>query len=358
VKTKLACSGSFLRAIPRFVSSDGDEFLTRHFPSGFNLKDIHGLVFKKGSSWPASFEAPSLSIDLAVFTERLAGRKTYLDFSRNPRDFYFERLSPQIREWYRRRLKQRFRTVLHSRPVDRLKLINFKALQWLREKGIDIEKGDLVEIAPAAQHFMGGVKIDGKAETTVKNLFACGECAGGAHGANRPGGNSLLEGQVFGKIAGENAARSAGKTRLPKISRRCLTDFAGELRRFRVKKNSLKISELTGQIGVIMDEAASIVRWPNKLDLALERINRLKNMHISAPAKDIPSAIEAGAKLVVAEMVIRSARFRDESRGAHISFVHDKPLPRNDAKWKKFCVITKARDKMEITPRRPRGLKI
>ena len=74
---------------------------------------------------------------------------------------------------------------------------------------IDVSK-DLIPVRPSAHYMIGGVKTDTKAKTSIKNLYACGEVSSsGLHGANRLGTNSLLEGLVFGKIAGYEAARVA-----------------------------------------------------------------------------------------------------------------------------------------------------
>lgn len=78
--------------------------------------------------------------------------------------------------------------------------------------GIDPKREDL-EIAPAAHFMMGGVRIDAKCRTSLPGLFAAGEVAGGAHGANRLSGNALTETQVFGAIAGAEAAREAAGLR-------------------------------------------------------------------------------------------------------------------------------------------------
>ncbi len=77
--------------------------------------------------------------------------------------------------------------------------------------GIDI-KNEKIEVAPTAHHFMGGVKIKPDCSTNVANLFAAGEVSGGVHGANRLGGNALADTQVFGKRAGESAAKAASET--------------------------------------------------------------------------------------------------------------------------------------------------
>ena len=79
--------------------------------------------------------------------------------------------------------------------------------------GVDI-KNEPIEVAPTAHHFMGGIKINTDASTSIPNLFACGEVCGGVHGANRLGGNALADTQVFGKIAGESAAEIAKNTEL------------------------------------------------------------------------------------------------------------------------------------------------
>jgi succinate dehydrogenase / fumarate reductase flavoprotein subunit len=357
VKTKLACSGSFFRAVPRLANSDEDEFLARHFPSDFARTDLFNLTFKKGASWPASFEQATLAIDLAVFTERLAGRKTYLDLSRNPSGFHFERLSPEILDWYKKRTGSRFKTLFSSKPIERLRLINPQAIQWLKDRGLDLEKGEPVEIAPAAQHFMGGVKINGKAETAVKNLFACGECAGGQHGANRPGGNALMDSQVFGKVAGEHAAAAAARGRRSKIPQKEIREFEKGLKTLKRKKNSIAAREVKRELGRIMDEAAGVLRMAGRIDLALQRIEQMKTKTISAPAKEMPSALEARGMLTVAEAVLRAARMREESRGSHIFFGHDKPLPRNDRKWKKYIVITKTKKGMQLKPTKPKALR-
>ena len=76
-------------------------------------------------------------------------------------------------------------------------------------EGVDIVN-ELVQITPSAHYTMGGISVDLECRTSVSNVFACGECADiGVHGDNRLGGNSLLDGVVFGQIAGANASKIA-----------------------------------------------------------------------------------------------------------------------------------------------------
>ncbi|MCX6687672.1 MAG: FAD-binding protein, partial [Methanoregula sp.] len=80
-------------------------------------------------------------------------------------------------------------------------------LEQFLKFGVDI-RNEPMEVAPTAHHIMGGLRITPQCETTLPGLFACGEVAGGVHGANRLGGNALADTQVFGKRAGESAGRS------------------------------------------------------------------------------------------------------------------------------------------------------
>ena len=80
--------------------------------------------------------------------------------------------------------------------------------QFQKLDGIDISK-EKMEVGPTAHYSMGGVVVDIKCRTKIKGLFAVGEVISQIHGANRLGGNSLLDTVVFGKIAGGEAARLA-----------------------------------------------------------------------------------------------------------------------------------------------------
>src|SRR4051794_34479563 len=93
---------------------------------------------------------------------------------------------------------------------------------------IDITKKPM-EIGPTTHYIMGGVRVDGDTQmSTVPGLFAAGECAAGLHGANRLGGNSLSDLLVFGKRAGEHAARFARENRGPAVDEAQLDRAARE----------------------------------------------------------------------------------------------------------------------------------
>ncbi|MBM4050854.1 MAG: FAD-binding protein, partial [Planctomycetes bacterium] len=216
VKTKLACSGSMMRAIPRVINDQDEEFLARYFPVGTPPGQVYSVLFAKGASWPVSLEEKSHIMDIAVFREMVAGRKVYLDYSRNPHGFDPSALDGKATRWFKEAKGVDLTHVLNApTPLARLKAINPQSVAWLQARGIDMDAGDKVEIAPAIQHFQGGVKIRTEGNTNLKGLYAAGEVAGGQHGANRPGGNALLDTQVFGKVAGSSAASFAAATALP-----------------------------------------------------------------------------------------------------------------------------------------------
>ena len=133
------------------------------------------------------YEHKTHIIDIAVYRERQRGGKVYLTTAGT------RRASPLIcsRKTHARYLSEIRSCVGEEKrresPFYRLMEINPESVGWFKDRGIDLAKGDLIEVAECAQHFQGGVKIDEQARTTVAGLWAAGEAAGGQHGANRPG---------------------------------------------------------------------------------------------------------------------------------------------------------------------------
>ena len=189
-------SGSFMQVIPRFVSIDSDgnehEFLGDYFD---NIHEAYNYVFLKGYQWPFSSgrAEESSKIDLSVHNEMLKGRKVFLDYTRNPRDFSFEKLCDEAKDY-----------ILNTEcfadtPIERLEKLNSKAIEVYLRQGIDIHK-DLLRIAVCAQHNNGGVYTDNNFETDIKGLYVIGEAAG-TFGLSRPGGSALNDTQVGGLIS-------------------------------------------------------------------------------------------------------------------------------------------------------------
>jgi L-aspartate oxidase len=181
--------------------------------------------------------------------------------------------------------------------------------------GIDITQ-DLIPVRPAAHYLMGGIKTDLDGRSSASGLFAAGETAcTGVHGANRLASNSLLEGLVYGARAGE-AMREVSAT---------------QLRAVRSEKVSGRAVDVT-RLRALMWECAGVVRSGEKLHGAL------KELTTTATADDRLDRAHGEARnlLQCAELIVRSAIAREESRGAHyrIDFpAHD------DARFRKHSIV-------------------
>jgi succinate dehydrogenase/fumarate reductase flavoprotein subunit len=358
VKTRLACSGSMMRALPRFLNDEGQEFLRNYFPPETSLKEIYNLVFEKGASWPVSVEKKTHLIDVAVSKEMTKGYRVFLDYNANPRNFRFLDLKALWQERYKREIKNKQRDQERDKsPLHRLEEINPSSIQWLKEYGIDLHAGGRIEIAPAVQHFQGGVKIRERANTSLKGLYAAGECAGGQHGANRPGGNALLDGQVFGRIAGREAALEAKSIRTAKeVSPSHITTYLARLKKITLGK---KAAEVRREVHSIASQFAGVVRTEKGLKEGLKILGRLKREGFSPDEKGLIFALETRNLLDVAEMVFRACLSRKESRGPHLFFNHmedPSPLPSQDSLWRRYIVIQNRKSKMGLSKRAPVGL--
>jgi len=198
-------SGSYMQAIPRFIStaadgiSDEREFMRPYFSAG----EMNSLVFLKGYQWPFDVRkvvGGSSLIDILVHIETvLRGRRVFLDYRRNPEGFSLEDLSREVLQYLTRS------QALLETPIERLRRINPGAIDLYREHGIEIATQPL-EIAVCAQHNNGGLAGNAWWESiNVRHLFPIGE-VNGSHGVYRPGGSALNAGQVGAFRAAEYIA--------------------------------------------------------------------------------------------------------------------------------------------------------
>lgn len=208
VKPRWNVSGTYMQVIPRFVSTDeegGDEreFLFDYFQDKY---DLLSKVFLKGYQWPfdvRKIDGGSSIIDLLVYIETcLKGRRVFLDFRENPgkSEIDFSQLTDEART-YLERAGATFGT-----PYDRMVHMNQPAVDFYRNKGIDLEN-QMLEIALCAQHNNGGLSTDAWWQTNVEGFFAAGEVSG-SHGIYRPGGTALNAGQVGAVRAAQYIARN------------------------------------------------------------------------------------------------------------------------------------------------------
>jgi succinate dehydrogenase/fumarate reductase flavoprotein subunit len=206
---------------------------------------------------------------------------------------------------------------------------------------------DLIPIKPVAHYTMGGIEVDKNSRTKIKGLYAVGECANHrVHGANRLGGNSLLELIVFGREAGRNAALNA-KTFDKEIDASTQTksaqNFIENLKQF---TNEIDFYEKRSLIGNIFYSNAGISREGKGLNAALDAIRQIQKEVPFMGPKDksktyntnLVEFIEFANMVELSEIILVCAISRNESRGAH--FRSDIPKE-NDAVYKTHTIISK-----------------
>ena len=271
------------------LNSKGERFMKNYYPERMEL-------------------GPRDVVARAIFNEIASGRGTkhggiWLDVTHLPKAKILERLPTMYKQ--------------------------FKQLD-----GIDISK-EKMEVAPTAHYSMGGVQVGRDCKTKIRGLFAVGEVISQIHGANRLGGNSLLDTVVFGKIAGRAAATLAKKLK-PQLLGLSANRQNGFDYGIFVARDPIKFRT---EIEKLMKDSAGIVREAGKLQEGLKKILKLKKEFYSKDNilkkfkinENVVRTWEVKSAIVVCEAIIRSALMRQESRGAHYRFDFPKL---DDKKWK------------------------
>ncbi|MEN6330053.1 MAG: fumarate reductase (CoM/CoB) subunit TfrA [Methanobacteriaceae archaeon] len=207
--------------------------------------------------------------------------------------------------------------------------------------GLDIRK-EPMEVAPTAHHVMGGSLITSDCETTITNLFAAGEAAGGVHGANRLGGNALAETQVFGRRAGKAAAENA-LTASGGVNKEQLDAEEDRISGL-FKEGDYYPHQIKEELQAVMWDKVAIIRNEGGLKSALDQIQELKARMKSLTVPEgkgfnryLLDALELDNMILVAELVTRSATIRTESRGSH----YREDYPETSPEWNKSIVLNK-----------------
>jgi fumarate reductase (CoM/CoB) subunit A len=187
-------------------------------------------------------------------------------------------------------------------------------LEQFLKFGVDIRK-EPMEVAPTAHHIMGGLRIAPDCSTTLKRLYACGEVAGGVHGANRLGGNALADTQVYGKRAGE----SAGKSQVVKKKADEVQVNMQARRLERYLQGDTNPAEVIRELKTAMWEGAGIFRTQEGLEKTMQTIRNLQGIPLRAKSQEnLADCCTAENMLVTASLIVQSALLRTESRGAHV----------------------------------------
>lgn len=185
--------------------------------------------------------------------------------------------------------------------------------------GIDITK-DTIPVAPAAHYSCGGIKTDEWARTSIKNLYAAGECAStGLHGANRLASNSLLEAMVFAHRAFLHSVKYMNE--LTDISGAALAKAIPDWKAdgTNAPKEMILITQSVKEMKLLMSDYVGIVRNNERLYRAMKRLDLLFAETEELYKRTIvsPQLCELRNMITVAYLIVKSAEFRHESRGLH-----------------------------------------
>ena len=297
---------------PRLVGLDPTTWEPMRVKLGGRIMNRDGVEFMNnyGRAESATYNTTRDQLTYAIYKEVEAGRGSphggaFLSFEHLPEETIREAVGP--------------------------------VLDIFLRNGIDLTKQP-VEVAPIAHYLMGGIQVNTELETSVAGLYAAGEAAGGANGANRLSGNALPEAMVFGECAGRFAARyvaaNGGVPDWPAGASRDSDQFNGP-GLGRGTKPDASPKTLAKELKTLMWTNAGPFRDEERLASALERIRRMRRHDLNDLAvgdemafnSSLVEWFELRNGLLAAEAVVLAALGRKESRGAHqrTDFIETEP---------------------------------
>ena len=301
-------SGTYVQAIPYIYSID-DEGRERNILADYyrTTHELGSNIFRKGYQWPfhstRMLDFGSSLVDLAVFLERRAGRRVYMDFNRNPapgpgeEPFSLLRLDADVRAYLGNC------GALLAAPIDRLRKMNPLSIELYRRYKKDITREPL-EFAVNNQHMNGGLAVGLWGETNLEGCYAAGEAAG-THGVTRPGGAALVAGQVFGARCAEHIAatgRTRGRAEPPQdLIERTVEEIARGLR----GDGALSLRMVEREIQARMSDGAGFICTARGVGEALAGARAL-NARIRAEGIECGRAHEAARAVQWRQMAIAS----------------------------------------------------
>ena len=324
----------------------GERFMFKYIPEVF--KKMYADNEEEADRWYEDQDnnrrppelLPRDEVARAINTEVKAGRGTehggvFLDVSK--------RLSAEV-------IKKRLPSMWH---------------QFYELAGVDITK-EPMEVGPTCHYVMGGVEVepDTAAAVGVPGLFAAGEVAGGMHGSNRLGGNSLTDLLVFGRRAGAAAAQYVKNSGKNPVSEAAITAAAAKIQAPFDREGGENSYSLHAELQEITHNLVGIIRTGAELQSAIEKIadirKRSANVSVSGGRKFNPGfhlAFDLDNMLLVAESTAKSAIAREESRGGHTR----DDFPGMNNKWRQVNHIssfdgTKVNVREQVLPMLPKEL--
>jgi succinate dehydrogenase / fumarate reductase flavoprotein subunit len=349
----------YLRSTNAVINTGSGSFLA--YQAGVPLEDMEFVQFH-----PTSLYGTNILI-----TEGARGEGGYLINAKGER--FMERYAPHLMELGPRDIVARGTQTeidqgrgfeegyvhLDLRHLGREKIID--RLPGIRQIAMDFAGVDPVlepiPIQPAQHYSMGGIPTNADGETELPGLFAAGECACvSVHGANRLGGNSLLETLVFGERAGRKAAEQAKEEK--RISYK--TVFQERLRAFQFGLEGIferKVEEpsslIRDEMRALMTSRVGIFREESGLVAAKEKLQELKKRFLKTGLKQKGLAFnsefvqhwELEGMLHLAETIVEGALARKESRGSHFRVDYPK---RDDEQWLRHTLAFKKAEGVKL----------
>jgi succinate dehydrogenase / fumarate reductase flavoprotein subunit len=230
-----------------------------------------------------------------------------------------------------------------------------RMVEEFAEHGVDITE-EPMEVAPTAHYAMGGIEVDFEtAQTPVDGLYAVGECTAGVHGANRLGGNSLIETVVFGQVAGAHIAETLGTRPSSSLSDAAVQDHVAMQDALAATEGQHTPTEIMDRLRGLMWQHAGILRDEDGLIEGLRRLQTLRadagdlSVQADRTSRRYERAQNVRFMLTTAETILRGALERTESRGAHARTDYDMTNP----SWQQNIRCVPTPEGMEIDFQNP-----
>ncbi|MCK5236547.1 MAG: FAD-binding protein [Deltaproteobacteria bacterium] len=245
---------------------------------------------------------------------------------------------------------------LDLRHLGREKIL--ERLPQIRDISISFAGVDPIEepipIRPGMHYSMGGIMTDKDGKTPVEGLFAAGESACvSVHGANRLGGNSLLETIVFGRRAGQSVTEYCSGSKVAAFPKSALQDATRKAAMIFERDAGVKSSELLERVNSAMMECCGVFRTEEKMKEGLDRVRAVREDLPKVTLTDkgnvfnmeLAGVYELEHIVDLAESILLGAIHRKESRGSHTRLEYPK---RDDKDWMKHTLIYKDGPEMRI----------